>query len=219
MVCNGRACTKYTGEPHVCAPDDVPDCKLQCERGNQESCAHYGVELLKGQKVAPDPPKGKTLLEGACSAGIGKACNGLGVINAKGLVGAKDLPKAMKFYEQACEQGYMNACFNVAYAHDIGQGVPVDQDSAALYYVRSCAGGVGLGCMNLGIKLIEKKGHEAEGAALLARGCSGGVGHACHKLALAQQRGEGVPKDETRAKTLYRQACDMGHAPACGFAN
>jgi len=51
-----------------------------------------------------------------------------------------------------------------------------------------------------------------------ARECDAGSADRCRRLAATYAFGQGVEKDEARAETLYRKACEMNDAPACVFA-
>jgi TPR repeat protein len=45
--------------------------------------------------------------------------------------------------------------------------------------------------------------------------CTGGEAQGCFNLGLLYARGQGVPKDECRAATLFEQACRAGMSEAC----
>ncbi len=62
--------------------------------------------------------------------------------------------------------------------------------------------------------LLRKARMQAE-AAMLERSCAEGAAEACVSLALMHAKGDGVPKDTSRAAALYGKACDAGRTVAC----
>ena len=51
---------------------------------------------------------------------------------------------------------------------------------------------------------------------MFERVCTGDKVQGCVNVALMYQRGQGVPKDEAKAKQLLERACSGGVANACG---
>lgn len=48
--------------------------------------------------------------------------------------------------------------------------------------------------------------------------CDAGSADRCRRLAVTFALGQGVPKDESRAASLYARSCEMGDPSACVFA-
>ncbi len=67
-----------------------------------------------------------------------------------------------------------------------------------------------------GATLIQPKITPAPEAALFEAACEGGAHSACYRLAWLTWSGGGVPRDEARAMTSYREACRIGSGAACG---
>jgi TPR repeat protein len=53
-------------------------------------------------------------------------------------------------------------------------------------------------------------------AAFLDRACQAGDGEGCRDLAVAYEKGNGVPRDRRRASELYKKSCELGFKAACG---
>jgi TPR repeat protein len=49
----------------------------------------------------------------------------------------------------------------------------------------------------------------------LQTACEGGDAQSCRSLGLQYEEGRGVPKDESRAATLFEKACTGGEAQGC----
>jgi len=47
------------------------------------------------------------------------------------------------------------------------------------------------------------------------KGCKEGSARACDGLGELTKAGRGTKRDPARAKELFEQACNGGHAPAC----
>jgi TPR repeat protein len=83
----------------------------------------------------------------------------------------------------------------------------------------TCAAGRAEACTKLARVYLGGEGVPrslGRAARLYDRGCNGGDVEACHELGLLWATGEGVvAADEERARQLFSQACDRGHARSC----
>ncbi len=120
-----------------------------------------------------------------------------------------------------CDAGQVEACTMVAsrllreQAPDAGAGLPADVrkllDKAVAKH-ESVASGM------LGQRLISGQGvkrDERRGAALLGESCALEHWPACHALALAYEKGTGVPRSAALAVEHAERACARGYPLAC----
>ena len=57
--------------------------------------------------------------------------------------------------------------------------------------------------------------HDAKDLAPCGEDCDRGIAFACTVVAMRIERGDGVPKDLTRAVHLHERACELRDAPSC----
>jgi TPR repeat protein len=130
---------------------------------------------------------------------------------------AKEKPKAIELYRKTCYGGYDQSCRSLGkvYADD-GDG-----KKAARFYQRACDSGDSIGCLEAA-KLYSKgmaglKADPAKAVEDWRVACLDDIVivDACYAAGLGYEKGTGVDADATRAKALYRRACDKDHAPSC----
>jgi uncharacterized protein len=52
-------------------------------------------------------------------------------------------------------------------------------------------------------------------ASMFGKACTGGVAGACSDLGYMYKVGDGIDRDQNRALTYLKKACDLGMAQAC----
>ena len=62
---------------------------------------------------------------------------------------------------------------------------------------------------------LDRAHHDNLGGILRKLACTRGDGEACYSLGVMYNRGLGVTEDDSRAATLYSQACDSGYPGGC----
>jgi hypothetical protein len=184
-----------------------------CERGNPNGCALWVVALLRdGGLTADNAPRAVELLTWACNEEAGFACYFLGVVTALGRGGAPDAARAAEHWrraatllERTCEVDHEDwACGWHAHLRRNGIGVPADVVGASDAYARLCERSPDF-CVEAAELLRPAVGADPvprRRVALLERACEGGNMRGCHQLADHLDRGDGVARDPSRARSL-----------------
>ncbi len=148
--------------------------------------------------------------ERACVAGDAEAC----LLFAEQLHKSGDatrVKRAQELYENLCKRRVDQACFNLAVLYDEAN----DAGRARRLYVRACRRGHQDACYNLAV-VQEKEGAVGKAYKGYAAVCAKGNLAGCVTLGFHYEwGGEELPRDETRAAELYRQACDGDDGLGC----
>jgi TPR repeat protein len=176
-------------------------------------------------------------LEQGCADGVAERCTAVGKVYANGLVVAPDLHHAVTALARACELGDGNGCALLGVGQVAGQGTEKSVEKARASFTRACDLAAGRGCSLLGVLALEAKDtagamalfergcdlrdgfgclqlgaargarSSVEAAPLYARACDLDFTPACNRLGLMTQAGDGVTRDDARARELFRLAC------------
>lgn len=113
----------------------------------------------------------------------------------------------------ACKAGAPQACVEIAnelYEKD----AKVFPETAAKLYRIACEDKKAEACARVAeFEAIGKNFSAVRDFA--AKGCELGSGDACRRLALTERSGNGTPKDEAKAITLAKKACDLNSVAGC----
>jgi hypothetical protein len=130
--------------------------------------------------------------------------------------------------ERGCELGDADGCFGVAMAlrskpsaAPDGPGVAAALRKATVLYDEDCGRAVAKSCTSAGFLYLRGPDVTSaqEGMRRLERGCALGDWIACTAGANRYRKGDGVPRDLTRAARLHGRACERhGSASDCCFA-
>ncbi len=123
---------------------------------------------------------------------------------------------AVARYDDASSAKIEMECLPPGGAHTGALPATADADTIAL--ARRCDGGTAAACTTLAQRYHQGEGLDKDiGTAkvLYTQGCSGGDGGGCYELAQTIQHD---PAQAKRVLDLLVEACDMGHAVACGDA-
>lgn len=167
------------------------------------------VVAIGGQGVAND-----------CDAivfGYGQSCGPvtLQVWRRTGGVTLTATPVAsMPFLHERCERGDALSCFRLGWLAWSRSETPAERAAAIAIYERACEAGVGDACAYLGVALTGADQRDAQRQAF-GRACELQSATGCAHLAYDHASGNGVPRDEALATTLYVKACDLGDAKGC----
>ncbi len=176
---------------------------------------------IEGRGKAPDPKRGVTLLEDACTRDSHtESCNLLGFLYTRGRIVPKDDKKAMDYYVKSCNLKDVQGCF---YIGDLAYRTGAYPASRAAF-VKTCDMGGGVACTR-GAELLEDGtgGAKDEPKALamykrsmeiLAPLCPGD-GPACFIVGFLHENAKGTAKDATKALVAYRAGCTAGSGNAC----
>jgi uncharacterized protein len=124
---------------HLCDPDQLDDCRTQCDRGNLPSCESLGRAHERGVRVPRDRGQAQALLTRACEGGELDACALLAPIVADS-ASLDGHARAVELASKACDGGSAAGCTMVAASHR--RGDPAAQE----LYRRACDWGEGLAC-------------------------------------------------------------------------
>jgi TPR repeat protein len=205
----------------ACKAYDEGDCVRRCRTGDAQSCARAGLMYRQGRGVAMDVAKAWTFLQTACDGGDGLGCAELGqlYLGDDGL--RRDASRAAELAALACDAGDGHGCSDLVSlcAGRLIYPAPADQCSAdALRRLAAravatlqweCSGWGAYDCDTLAT--MYSPGDPETALRFASRSCQGGDPGGCDDLGRLYEN-EG---DATRARALYRRACDAGYATAC----
>lgn len=151
------------------------------------------------------------------------------VMAGTGFVGGRHPGADSEFWHRACDQGLRNGCetwvrtLTIGCGHGSGRNCMTlgtlrsegkiaarDLSEAGRDFARACDLAVPNSCAML-VALAQR-----DRAQSLRSACDSGDGELCFVLASLHHAGGGVPKDFSRAASLFRQSCEDGWARGCG---
>lgn len=214
VLAEGKCTHVQSAKTHLCSPEDLIDCKAQCDAGEPGSCNNFAILVLKGTGTPADPAKAEQLFARSCEAGNATACVNLAVRFYE-----SNPTQAAALAERACADGHALGCEIVGELSHFGRGVPKDTRKALRYYKAACDGGDQAGCTNTGLLLsgaaTDVPRNDALGAMYYKRACDGGESTACGNLGLKYEFGVAVKKDPRQAVELFERACRMSGGGDC----
>lgn len=215
LVFSGGKCTAAASAPsYQCDPQNVEECKAQCDKGNAGSCSALGAKLAAGG----DHAKAAEALKKACDGGDAPGCVRLGKLTADGQGVSKDAAAAATFFEKGCNNGEEAGCGLLGRAYLAGNGVSADPSKAAQLLERSCNGGYAPGCAGAAPLYAEGKGVPADlpkAAQLYKSACYGGDAPSCGAAGMMYESGRGIGKNTIIAGMLYQSGCIRAHGDSC----
>ena len=191
-------------------------------------------ELAVAEYRAGNYDRALMLYRKACNAEIGNGCYraadmhhyGQGYITEDKKKSRPLYHKAIEAYKKACENGNLQSCIDEGdmYGKTFLTGIENEARAKSLY-LKACNGGYMAGCVSLGwyYKLQSnyktpasvRRSQDIQAAVLFKKACNADEMRGCYSLASSYKDGEGVVKDESRAKALFRKACDGGNGGSC----
>jgi TPR repeat protein len=114
------------------------------------------------------------------------------------------------YFELRCGEGHAGMCGELGVMWARGWGGPKDKAKADEYFRISCEGGVPTSCVEVDVELSPERQ-----MAILEANCGKGVAFACNNLGHMLWLGEGVKKDEARARVILEEACKGGFSASC----
>lgn len=188
------------------------------------ACTMLGDIVAEGALgVTKNALEGNKAYARACDLGDPEGCQRLG---ARLLTGMGGLPKnpqlAAQAMERGCNGGDKNACSDLGVLF-LGGSPPfaTDLPRAARLFKLACDGRSGVGCANLGYMLEFGQGVRADlgaAASFYAKGC-GVDATQCLWFAAMVDAGKvpGQARDEQKAVSLWKMACQAGSLPSCAI--
>jgi TPR repeat protein len=205
-----------------------------CALGEKYACITAAEFWDDGRAGTEDPTRALALRQKGCELGSGDGCTDAGVAHLNGAGTTKDAERGRALMLEGCELGSKIGCKNLAYTYLEGDGVPPDPTRAFALAVKACDEGtgvdqsvaywVGLACTMAADALREghgarkdrKRADDYDRAAIpwYESACEGNRKR-CYHLALSFDAGRGVPRNQKRAREIYRAACEADNASAC----
>lgn len=184
--------------------------------GLASGCGILGGMYARGIGVAKDEEQAFQLAERACSAGHASSCTNSGLMHEDGRGVKKDKAKAADAYQRACDAGDAYGCSRLATLYNEGKGLAKDPTRALELHERACEQEIASSCYAAGLATEDPD----RAAKLLSRGCytlrsdrpfePEAAAFCCISLSSMYQKGEGVPKDDTKAAEAINLACSKG---------
>jgi uncharacterized protein len=173
-------------------------------KADDVTCVEYARLLMAGKYVATDMPRGRELIEKACTAKQPRACLTLGNMYASGQGVKKDKKRAVALLEQACAATGGAACTALA------QQLPASARARIVELLtRACNDDDAEGCGRVGA-LVDGGGKglgELAGEKLM-KACDLGELKSCVRA------GE-LATDAARAREAFEAACDAEIFAGC----
>ena len=192
-----------------------------CEGGSGYACSVAGsYELFSGYKIVNAANAVKSWERG-CSLGNGDACGSLAAVLLLGEVVPQDAARGVALLDDACQAGDAVACSEVAdvyrtakfggSARDHLKGFDPDSKKAVIAFKRACTLRADQ-CEYAASKMQEMAPEvdPKETLPIAERGCAAEDEMACALLAKMYTLGEGVAKDEAKAREYFAKACNNG---------
>ena len=127
--------------------------------------------------------------------------------------------RASRLFESACAAGDLAGCSHLAPMYEWGEPLGRDLNKAIDLYTKTCDGGFPRDCHALAKMLlrggISLRRDPARAIPLLEKACDRDVAVACRDLASMLERGDGITRNPSRARTLMAKACAGGDKEAC----
>jgi hypothetical protein len=170
-----------------------------CDDGLDGACIDVGALLDLGDGVAPDRERGRALLDAICTPSPALCFD-----RASRWVLTKEPTHARLAFDvvDASCDGTRDprACGLAGDLLLVGLGTTVDVPAARGRLAKACASGLHDACRSLGDAWAGTD--DARAASFWAEACRGEDARACHALAIAYERGAGVPRDLRHASAL-----------------
>jgi len=148
--------------------------------------------------IEQDYSKAQLYAQKACNSGMGEGCQILGAIYQE----KNDYQNASKYYRLACQnQGYGGCVLAGMFAYENGNY----QDAINLYY-NGCENGSNFS----GGNFTNQHMQQSKDAYFNI------IGIGCYNLALMYQKGEGAPKDISKARNYFSKSCALGYIQGRG---
>lgn len=188
-----------------------------CELGGGMPCFNAAIMYRTAQGSPEDAAKATALQVKACELGFADGCADAGANHITGYGVTTDLARAHVLLTRGCTAKSGLACYNLGVVTRDGLGIPPDETKAFALFAMACTLDHGGGCNEQGVAAMLGRGTARDlpaAVAPLEKACSLTARH-CFALGVLYNDGDGVERDQARARQLYDKACGAGHATAC----
>ena len=179
--------------------------------------------IVSGTALAQDDPRAKW--DAQCAAGDAAKCLSAAASwesNTASYTTPVDLAKALQANEAACRLEEGQGCFGAGIMYFEGKGTDVDEQKARDRFFVSCQKDVPGACRYIGTMMMHGVGgdvNEARGVQSLAKACDTDSDFlACYDLGFVYRDARGAAKDEARALSAFKKACQGGPTKIHGVA-
>lgn len=201
--------------------DAVSSFDRACESGLLVACVNQGAMLLVGEGAGRDRLRAHDLFTKACDGGDPGGCGESATLFLQDRVQqARDDRKGFTLMQKACVGGELDACGNV-YTLDIYGRGEVGKEAFGWSKLQSlCSGTERTTCEAVadlyvdGLGTIVPKNPE-QARKLYEEVCDSGTGRGCNSLGYVLLQGLGGSKDNTKALSIMRAACDHDDFDSC----
>ena len=184
----------------------VSTCENACSKNDSCGCLGLGNLYLMGDGVKQDYIKAKTYFEKACNLSD-YGCSGLGDLYSRDdETIMPDYSKAKNYYERACKHKNGAGCYGLGALYYQGHGVKQNYIKVKTYFEKACDLGYNSACLEdyseIATPETERQKRDYEKA------CNDNDGRGCSNLGKLYAAGDGVERDESKAKIYYEKACN-----------
>ncbi len=203
-------------------PPSQPQAFYWIERAAKGGDPRALLELARmvrwGAAKGYTPEQSITLLEEAAKERYATAVRELGETYASGAIVPADETKALSYYEQAASYGNAESMRRAGLAYIAGRGAKKDTAKGVALLERAAAAGSGVAMYNLAMLYrFPPAGQNADSAASLRwleKAAGAQQADAQFLLGNAYANGQGVPKDNAKARYWLNKAVEQGYFPA-----
>lgn len=184
------------------------------EQGNVDSLEQLGLAYCNGGIAMHDEKKAAEYFERAYNSGSVDGAYLLGLLLETGEQTEHDLARALELYLFAAEKGNTNAMTKVGYFLHEGIGAEKDIDKSIQWLEKAKAGGNQSAEKFLNIFYQNGEGDPKAAFEHYLKLAEQGDAEAQYALYNAYDNGDGVEKDEEKARMWCKRAADNGHIVA-----
>lgn len=188
-------------------------------QGNALGQSNLGTMYHNGLGVEKDFTKAIEWYEKAANQGDAYSQNRLGIMYSQGLGVEKDYKKAAEWYTKAANNGDASAQNNLGNLYKNGQGVEKDYKKAAEWYKKAVEQGDWLAFYSLADLYVQTNNHQqlillCEKVIADSKFEQTEKASAMQMLGESYSKGNGVPKDISKAIEWYTKAANEGSTEA-----
>jgi uncharacterized protein len=155
-----------------------------CRAGDGPSCRDAARAYVRGEHLAPDPERARSLAERACTDSLTEGCTELGFLYADGVGVAADVERARSLFERGCTGGDGGGCMALGGLYAGSRVEPPDMARATSLFEQGCRLKYAGACSTLGELFLRGQGvprDEAQGLRWMMQACELGDLSACNE--------------------------------------
>eukprot|EP00049_Salpingoeca_infusionum_P025245 m.18351 g.18351 ORF g.18351 m.18351 type:complete len:221 (-) comp7809_c0_seq1:728-1390(-) len=189
----------------------------ECARTKKPFDCHMLAEFY--QVVDREYTKAADMFRTLCDEQkYGRSCFAYGTCALQGQGAPRERSLALEYFERGCQYGSIESCHNAGMVlwSKNSDGVPQDVEKALPYFEKGCKDDFRNSCFMLSSIFLSGRGSVAKDPAkaldYAIRSCELRHTWGCINAALMLQKGDGVPKDEAKAKELRARASELSQS-------